>query len=409
MGKTVFVSHRSLDGLLASRISDLVTASGMRVYLDERDPATRGSSSRRELREAIDRALNEATHMIAIISPFSRNSDWVPYEIGVARQRGVSVAAVVQKGVREPEYLDSLSVLRSAEELVDWLASFGSRSADDDLVGEIDTWFESGASERAPLYRSAIDHIESLWDPRTWVALRLDDERYAFAGRWMGCASGELIHILYSLIAPLVVLYPRTAGLSELERTIVEAVYRSFADDEVFARIEPVQVYEARRCKNWRSLRQDDPRRYWLQGLLPRDLDDARDAFRDESGDLLSREDLASKYMALYRGSDGAAQKPLGLAANALQGFELRSRPVFARLLAAQLRMYSALLRIELEGEVAVPRSELFELSAHSRLAGTEEAEVSRLYLTQRLLPEFARAIGADPAEFMGGAGCRAE
>jgi hypothetical protein len=253
------------------------------------------------------------------------------------------------------------------------------------------------------MYRSVIDHIESLWDPQTWFALRLDDDQYAFARRWMGCASSELIHILYSLIAPMVALFPRTAGLSELERTIVEAVYRSFADDEVVARIEPVQPYEARRCRNWRALRQQDPSRYWLQGLLSRDLDAARDAFRDENGGLLTREALAEKYMALYRGSNGAAQKPLGLAANALQGFELQSRPVFARLLAVQLRMYSALLRIELEGEAAVPRGELFKLSSHSRLVGTEEAGVSRLYLEERLVPEVARAIGADPREFLAG------
>ncbi len=401
MPATVFVSHRSLDGTFASQLTELLAASGLATYLDQDDTTLQGSSSRQEIAQVIDRALRRATHLVAIISPFSRNSDWVPFEIGVARERGVSVAAVVQQGVRVPEYLDSLSVLRSSQELADWITSLGARMVPEDALKAIDSWLSSGSQERAPMYRNAVDHFESLWDPAAWLALRLEDERYAFSRRWMGCASSELIHILYSLIAPMVTLYPRTAGLSELERAVVEGIYRSFGDDEVLARIHPVQLYEARRCTNWRRLRQEDPRRYWLQGLLSRDLDAARDAFRGDDGELLSRETLAAKYLALYRGSDRAAQKPLGLAANALQGFTLHSRPVFARLLAAQVRMYGALMRIELEGESSVDRRELFRLSGSSRLKGSEEADVSRSYVEVRLVPEIVRAIGADKGEFV--------
>ena len=401
MKPSLFISHRSLDNSFARALSELVSAAGLTNYLDANDAALQGTPTRTDVSGAIERALGAATHLVAIISPFSRNSSWVPYEIGVARARGCQIVAVVQAGVREPEYLEDARVLRSRAALVAWIGSLTPISAAiDSLLERIDSWFAMGDQARAPMYRQAIDHLESLWAPETWVALRLDDERYAFAGRWMGCASDYLIHILYSMIAPIA-LYPRTAGLSELERAIVEAVYRSFADDEVLARADPGQPYEARRCTDWRTQRMADPRKYWLQGLLPRDLDAARAELRDEREQLVSREAFASKYLALYRGSDRSAQKPLGLAANGLQGFELRTRPIFARLAAAQVRLYNALLRLDQFGEVRSPRSGLFALEPSSAIVGTEESNVSRQYVVQRVVPDVARAIGAASREFL--------
>lgn len=398
---SIFISHRNLDGTFAGQIESIAKLAGLGTYIDNNDPSLQGPNSRKEVAQSINRGLEASTHMIAIISQFSRNSDWVPFEIGIAQQRGLPISAVVQNGVRQPEYIDSLVVLKTTDELIDWIQSAGQTFCVPYKTRiDLDTWFDSGVNDRAHIYRSAIDHLESLWRPSTWNALQLADEQYAFSRRWMGVATNELIHILYSLIAPMVALYPKTAGLTESERVIIESIYRSFSDDESFARIEPEQEYEARRCTNWRTLRQENPRKYWLQGLLPRDLDTAREAFRDDGGNLLSRGALAQKYIRLYEGADGKAQKPLGLAANALQGFRLDTRPVFARLVAAQIRMYGALLKLEIHGEASIERATLFDLGPQSPLRNSEEEEVSKLYLEERVIPEVARAVNASPKEY---------
>jgi hypothetical protein len=403
MATRIFISHRSLDGSFAAALSRLLTAAGVPTYLDTADPTLQDAPRADEVTAAIERGLAISTHLIAIISPFSRSSWWVPYEIAVARKHGREIVAVVQDGVREPEYLTNARVLRTLDALIEWVHSVATIHPGADgwsaLREDLYTWFSAGTRSRAHVYRAAIDHLESLWDPQTWKALRLEDEGYAFSGRWMGCKSPQLIHVLYSLIAPMVALYPQTAGLSELERAIIDALYKSFANDEVFARLDPGLPYEARRCADWRAKRAADPRQYWLQGLLPRDLDAARAAFRDERGQLLSRDALAQKYMALYSGSDGRAQKPLGLAANALQGFELDTRPVFARLIAAQVQMYNALLKLE-QNEARARRHTLFDLQSGSALGNTEESIVAKTYLREQVFPELARAIGADVREF---------
>lgn len=62
--------------------------------------------------------------------------------------------------------------------------------------------------------------------------------------------------------------------------------------------------------------------------------------------------------------------------------------------------MYNALLRIEIEGEARVPKHTLFNLGSLSVLKGTQEAEVSRIYIKHRVIPDVARAVGVNPKAF---------
>ena len=401
MSNLLFISHRNLDASLAEKVATVAKTAGLTVYLDLEDPKLKQARSPKDILKSVESGLKKSNYLVAILSPFSRNSNWVQYEIGTAKEMGLPTAVIVQNGVRVPEYIEDVDVLRSTNELVDWIEARGkSISLTGDVQQELDTWFESGIGNRSHYYRNAIDHLESLWRPNTWDALKLTDAKYVFSGRWIGVASEELIHILYSLISPMVALYPRVAGISETEQTILSSINKSFADDEDIAKLAPAQEYAARNCQSWKSLRENDPRKYWLQGLQSRDLDAARKDFVNDKGKLLSREQFAKLFIDLYDGGDGKKQKPLGLSANALQGFELKTRPIFARLAAAQIRMYQALLRIEMEGETRARKSGLFELPSNCILRGTEEESVSLEYLKNRVFPEISKATGIEVSEF---------
>ena len=392
MEPLVFISHRSLDKSFASAIADVLRVAGIRYYLDAEDVRL-ASGTRDEIASSIQTALREASHVIAIVSPFSRNSWWTSYELGVARERSCKIAAVVQSDVRRPEYLDNAAIIDSRDRLMEWVSGIGSvPNLDTDLQRRLDSWLARKAASRASLYRNAVDHLQSLWRSTTWTSLALADPEYAFRGRWMGCASDELIHILYSMLAPIAALKGRTGGLSEGEGVLIDEIYKSFANDELVARIAPAVPYAARKCTDWRRQRREAPATYWLQGLLPRDLDAALSCLLDGAGELLPRETVAARYLELFHGSDGSAQKPLGLAANALQGFELRTRPVFARLIAVQVRLYGALLRVEQESETRVSSPSVFDLEPGSPLHTTIEEATSQVYLAAHVIPTLARS-----------------
>jgi hypothetical protein len=231
----------------------------------------------------------------------------------------------------------------------------------------------------------AIDKIEALWDPQTWNGLVLEDRRYAYRGSWIGCRTETLISTLRAIATP-VYLYQRQTRLdrSELEREVASILLTSWIDEESLAAIEPEIVYEARKCTSWRTLRDNDPARYWLQGMKLKDLDRLFDEMSGTNGQMISREAFRQRYLE-RAGSTGENQKPLGLAANPLQGFTLAERPVFARVMAVHLRIHHALLMLDSAGGIGRSTLEkLFELPATSAVRATQSETASLKYIVER-------------------------
>jgi hypothetical protein len=86
----VFISHSSLDAWIAGVMAEKIRALGVKCWLDERDLAG-GDVIVEEIIQGIH-ASNEA---IILISPNSVKSQWVPFEIGVARAKRKRVTPVL--------------------------------------------------------------------------------------------------------------------------------------------------------------------------------------------------------------------------------------------------------------------------------------------------------------------------
>lgn len=87
----VFVSHQYTDLRIAVRVAELLKELWVNVWLDVDDPATQQavrSGDRVKLASSIDWGLTNCTHLLAIITPRTKGSWWVPYEIGAARGLG---------------------------------------------------------------------------------------------------------------------------------------------------------------------------------------------------------------------------------------------------------------------------------------------------------------------------------
>jgi TIR domain len=105
----VFISHQYADLALATTVGNQLKALEVDIWLDAEDVATQRAvecGDQRKLAEAIEWGLSNCTHLLALISPRTKGSWWVPYEIGSVRGRSKQLALFVHKDVSDlPAYL----------------------------------------------------------------------------------------------------------------------------------------------------------------------------------------------------------------------------------------------------------------------------------------------------------------
>ena len=132
----VFISHKRCDVQFASRIAWIAVREGFDYWLDVEDPvlpAIAGASMPSPLKEIlvaaiVEIALLNATHLIAVHTPQSHRSMWVPYELGRAKSRDIWSSQV--SGWFEPgqtpiagEYTYLMERLQSRLDIERWLRS----------------------------------------------------------------------------------------------------------------------------------------------------------------------------------------------------------------------------------------------------------------------------------------------
>jgi|SRR6185312_6460036 len=131
--RCVFISHRSTDVAKAERVACLADERGWDVWLDVLDPhlawANRlpaGPLKSLLIAAIIEIGLLNATHVIALLTPASRRSRWIPYEFGRAKSRQLSsfqCASYVDAAVAAPEYTLLGMTLASEPDICGWLGA----------------------------------------------------------------------------------------------------------------------------------------------------------------------------------------------------------------------------------------------------------------------------------------------
>jgi hypothetical protein len=132
-GTCVFVSHQYTDKAFAIEVGNQLKALEIDIWLDAEDVKTQqaaASGDQRKLAEAIERGLANCTHLLALISPKTRVSWWVPYEIGSVRGRSKPLAFFVHKDVSElPAYLVFGREILDQIDFYNWAKEISSRSS----------------------------------------------------------------------------------------------------------------------------------------------------------------------------------------------------------------------------------------------------------------------------------------
>lgn len=111
-GIKVFLSHKSEDSEIAGVIAyRLKMVHQIDVYLDVIDRNLERSGP--DLAEYIRAEMEKCTQLLAVISTRTRESQWVPWEIGVATEKERPLASFVNPPASVPEFLQKWPYLQS--------------------------------------------------------------------------------------------------------------------------------------------------------------------------------------------------------------------------------------------------------------------------------------------------------
>jgi hypothetical protein len=112
----VFLSHQKADSEMAGRIAArLLHYHSIPSYLDVIDPYLGRPGE--ELAKHISDEMGKCTQLLAVVSYATRESQWVPWEIGVATEKDFPLASFANYTSAVPEFLRSWPYLRTMEDV----------------------------------------------------------------------------------------------------------------------------------------------------------------------------------------------------------------------------------------------------------------------------------------------------
>lgn len=111
----VFLSHKREDSLIAAGIASTLEAGGLSVYLDVIDNNINKDGP--DLADYLRTQMETCSQLLAVISPVTTTSWWVPWEIGVATEKERFLASFVANNATVPDYLRKWPYLRTQSDL----------------------------------------------------------------------------------------------------------------------------------------------------------------------------------------------------------------------------------------------------------------------------------------------------
>ena len=127
--KCVFISHKKEDEQAAIDIGNfLMEVVGVNIYLDIWDEdlqAATKTENDRLVVDSIKEGLECSTHLLCLISDKTRLSWWVPYEIGIADNKNISIASLKLKSINDiPSFLKIHPAFYNIDEFVQNTVSY---------------------------------------------------------------------------------------------------------------------------------------------------------------------------------------------------------------------------------------------------------------------------------------------
>lgn len=111
----VFISHKNTDSTLAARVSRRLRLNGFETYLDVIDDALLKDGP--DLASHLLDRMRQCDELIAVVSTATKDSWWVPWEIGVGSEKGLRMASFSETYIALPSYLEKWPALHTDQHI----------------------------------------------------------------------------------------------------------------------------------------------------------------------------------------------------------------------------------------------------------------------------------------------------
>lgn len=117
----VFISHKSSDIDAAEAVAQYLMSNNIDVYLDKMDVDLQKKTKEMDAQgivDSINKALKCSTHILVLVSDQTKESWWVPYEVGYSKKGEKGIASALLVGYVEgfPDYLKIEETIKSPDE-----------------------------------------------------------------------------------------------------------------------------------------------------------------------------------------------------------------------------------------------------------------------------------------------------
>lgn len=122
----IFLSHKSEDKAAVKDIAKYISDADIDYYLDVEDPELQkavADDDHQKITEFIELGINNSSHVLTLISEATKESWWVPFEIGFGKKGEKNLALLPLKDVSYvPSFLTIVEKLNGIRQLNDYLA-----------------------------------------------------------------------------------------------------------------------------------------------------------------------------------------------------------------------------------------------------------------------------------------------
>lgn len=116
----VFISHKNVDSVHAIALQAAFARNKVDTYLDVLDSDI--NSGGKELTEHIKQNLNSCSDILVVMSEATKDSWWVPFEIGMSAQVDMPTVSFLKSDVMLPSYLSYWPRLKSTADVDKYVA-----------------------------------------------------------------------------------------------------------------------------------------------------------------------------------------------------------------------------------------------------------------------------------------------
>ena len=111
----VFISHQNKDSQIAKFIYRYLKRENIDSFLDAYDPISGSYGS--PIENYIIDVMGNCSHFLTVLSRNTKESWWVPFEIGVATDKDIPIANYFHEEIEIPEYLEKWPYLQNEIDL----------------------------------------------------------------------------------------------------------------------------------------------------------------------------------------------------------------------------------------------------------------------------------------------------